>query len=99
MSCRHYFFLMQCNITASLLNSTITPQVNCLRYKNNHVSPTEIEDILQTHPAVYDCLVFGKQCPQVQELITAVVVKKTNYEVILKTLITIQRNDIGLIFK
>ena len=50
------------------------------RYRNNHVAPTEIEDILQTHPAVAECLVFGKVCPQVQELISAVVVKRVGYQ-------------------
>ena len=44
------------------------------RYQNNHVSPTEIEAILQTHPDVKESLVFGKKDPRVQELISAVVV-------------------------
>lgn len=45
-----------------------------IRYQNNHVSPTEIEAILQTHPDVKESLVFGKKDPRVQELISAVVV-------------------------
>ena len=32
-----------------------------IRYQNNHVSPTEIEAILQTHPDVKESLVFGKK--------------------------------------
>ena len=44
------------------------------RYNNNHVSPTEIEAILQTHPCVKESLVFGKKDPKVQELISAVIV-------------------------
>lgn len=44
------------------------------RYKNNHVSPTEIENILHEHPAVKDCFVFGKKCDDVQELVSAIVV-------------------------
>ncbi len=51
------------------------------RYKANHVSPTEIENILQEHPAVKACLVFGKKDPSVQELISAVVVPKANEKV------------------
>ena len=46
------------------------------RYQNNHVSPSEIEDVLQGHPDVKECLVFGKKDPTVQELISAVVVLK-----------------------
>ena len=52
-----------------------------IKYNNNHVSPTEIEDILQKHEAVQECLVFGKKEPRVQELITAVVVSKHNTKV------------------
>ena len=53
----------------------------CFRYQNNHVSPTEIESILQEHPDVRECLVFGKKDPMVQELISAVIVLKENKEV------------------
>ena len=52
-----------------------------IKYKNNHVSPTELESVLQKHEAVQECLVFGRKEPRVQELITAVVVKKPNFEV------------------
>ena len=52
-----------------------------IKYKNNHVSPTEIEDILQKHEAVQDCLVFGKKEPSVQELISAVVAVKPDAKV------------------
>ena len=44
------------------------------RYQNNHVSPSEIESVLQKHPDVMECLVFGKKDPKVQELISAVIV-------------------------
>ena len=50
-----------------------------IKYKNNHVAPTEIEDILQKHEAVQECLVFGKKDPQVQELISAVVIIGRSY--------------------
>ena len=52
-----------------------------IKYKNNHISPTEIEDILQKHEAVQDCLVFGKKEPSVMELISAVVTTKSNKKV------------------
>lgn len=45
------------------------------------MSPTEIEAIIQTHPDVVESLVFGKKCPEVQELISAVVVKKQSSKV------------------
>ena len=51
------------------------------RYQNNHVSPSEIEDVLQGHPDVKECLVFGKKDPTVQELISAVVVLKETKQV------------------
>jgi len=52
------------------------------RYQNNHVSPSEIENVLQQHPDVLDCLVYGKKDPTVQELISAVIVLKENAKVI-----------------
>ena len=52
-----------------------------IKFNNNHISPTEIEDILQKHADVQDCLVFGKKEPKVQELVTAVVCKKPNAKV------------------
>ena len=53
--------------------------IHIFRYCNNHVSPTELEEILQAHPAVKECLVFGIKEPSVQELITAVVVIKEGH--------------------
>ena len=38
------------------------------------MAPTQLEDILQTHPAVTERLVFGIKEPSVQELISAVIV-------------------------
>jgi len=57
-----------------------------IKYKNNHVAPTEIEDLLQSHPDIIECLVYGKKDPYVQELISAVVVKKKNSKVTEKEL-------------
>ena len=42
------------------------------------MSPTEVECVLQEHPDVRECLVFGKKDPMVQELISAVIVLKEN---------------------
>jgi acyl-CoA synthetase (AMP-forming)/AMP-acid ligase II len=49
-----------------------------IKYNNNHVSPTEIENLLQEHPALAESLVFGEKDPTVQELISAVIVLKEN---------------------
>ena len=57
-----------------------------IKYKNNHVAPTEIEDLLQQHSEVTECLVFGKKDPRVQEIISAVVVVKKNSKVTEKKL-------------
>jgi len=52
-----------------------------IKYCNNHTSPTELDDLLQEHPAVKESLVFGIKDPKVQELISAVVVLKDGYTV------------------
>jgi acyl-CoA synthetase (AMP-forming)/AMP-acid ligase II len=36
------------------------------RYMGFPVAPTELEGVLQTHPAVQECLVFGKRDDRVQ---------------------------------
>ena len=48
------------------------------RYCNNQISPTEIEEILQSHPEVIEALVFGIRDPNVQERVSAVVVLKNS---------------------
>ena len=53
-----------------------------LRYCNNHVAPTELEDILQTHPAIAESLVFGIKEPSVQELVSAVVVLRDDAKIV-----------------
>ena len=50
------------------------------------MSPSEIESVLQEHPAVKESLVFGKKDPKVQELISAVIVLNENAKVRYKTL-------------
>ena len=52
-----------------------------LRYKNNHISPTEIENIVQEHPNVAESQVFGKKDPNVQELVSIAIVPKENKQV------------------
>merc|ERR1711970_166588 len=47
-----------------------------IKYKNSHLYPMEIEDLIMKLPDVEDAAVFGKPEPSVQELVTAVVVKR-----------------------
>ena len=61
--------------------SLLNPPYFCFRYNNNHVSPTELEGILQRHPAIQESLVFGRPNPETQEQVTAVVVLKPGHEV------------------
>ena len=52
-----------------------------IKYKNFHLYPNELEEILMGHDAVEDAAVFGKPEASVQELVTALVVKKREAEV------------------
>ena len=52
-----------------------------IKYKNHHVYPLEIENVICTHPSVFEAAVFGRPDPNVQELVTAVVVVKPGMEV------------------
>ena len=52
-----------------------------IKYKNFHLYPNELEEILMGHDAVEDAAVFGKPEASVQELVTALVVKKRDTEV------------------
>lgn len=47
-----------------------------IKYKNSHLYPKELEDLIMKHQDVEDVAVFGKPEPTVQELVTAVVVRK-----------------------
>ncbi len=58
-------------------------KINC-RYENHHVSPTELEDLMQTHPAVKESMAFGREDPTVQQLICMIVVLKPDFEVRLR---------------
>jgi len=51
-----------------------------VKYKNNHVSPTELEDVLQKHSSVKESLVFGIENSEVQEIISAVIVLRPGHE-------------------
>ena len=42
------------------------------RHRNNHVSPSEIEAVLNGHPSVSDSAVFGVPHPEVMEVVCAV---------------------------
>jgi 4-coumarate--CoA ligase len=46
-----------------------------IKYKNCHLYPLEIENVITTHPDIIEAAVFGKPDPTVQELVTAAVVK------------------------
>ena len=46
-----------------------------IKYKNCHVYPLEIENIICSHPGIIEAGVFGKPDPLVQEYITAAVIK------------------------
>lgn len=52
-----------------------------VKYCNNIISPTEIEDLIQSHPNVLECLAFGIKNPSVQEELSAVVVLKDEGQV------------------
>ena len=46
-----------------------------IKYKNYHLYPLEIENVICKHPNVVEAGVFGQPEPKVQELVTAFVVK------------------------
>ena len=50
-----------------------------IKYKNCHLSPVEIEDIIIQHPGVLEVGVFGRSWNG-KELVTAVVAKKEGFE-------------------
>jgi len=52
-----------------------------IKYKNIHLYPNEIEELILNHPKVKDVAVFGKPEPSVQELVTALVVIKEGSDV------------------
>lgn len=46
-----------------------------IKYKNCHLHPRDVEEVIQKHPGVKEVAVFGRTDPVVQELVTAAVVK------------------------
>ncbi len=50
-----------------------------IKFEGHHLSPTEIEDVLQRHKAVNDCLVFGRSDKSGMELVTAVVARNKGF--------------------
>jgi len=52
-----------------------------IKYKNFHLYPNELEELLLSHEAVKDVAVFGKPEASVQELVTALVVKRNDSNV------------------
>ena len=49
-----------------------------IKYKNCHLYPLDIENVICKHPDVIEAAVFGLPEPTVQELVTAVVIKVPN---------------------
>lgn len=62
-------------------NSRLTPLSAFYRYDNKPIAPTELEDILQTHPAVKESLVFGITDFKVMELVSVVICLNPGYEI------------------
>jgi len=50
-------------------------------YKDNYISPTELEALASSHEAVADVMVFGYPDHLVQEIVTMVVVLAKGYDV------------------
>ena len=50
-------------------------QKELIKYKNCHLYPLEIENVICEHPEILEAGVFGKPDDTVQELVTAAVVK------------------------
>ncbi len=51
-------------------------QKELIKYKNCHLYPKELEDIIMRHPGVFEAGVFGKPDPMFQELVSAAVVRR-----------------------
>lgn len=52
-----------------------------IKYKNYHLYPNELEELILSHDAIEDAAVFGKPEASVQELVTALVVRREGFEV------------------
>ena len=59
-----------------------------IKYKNCHISPTEIEKVAMDHPDIIDIGVYGIQDEKVQEIVSAVIVKKENCQLSGKDVVT-----------
>ena len=65
-----------------------------IKYKNYHLYPLEIENIINSHPEVLEAAVFGKPDPTVQEYVTAAVVKNPNSPLTEKQIIELVANNV-----
>ena len=63
-----------------------------IKYKNVHMYPLEIENEIYKHPDVIDVGVFGRPEPTVQELVTALVVKKPHSKLTEKDIVALVEN-------
>ncbi len=62
----------------------------------NYVSALELEGVMQRHPAVQECLAFARPSSDLQDLVSMVVVLKTDHEASLKHNILCQHCCISL---
>ena len=65
-----------------------------IKYKNYHLYPLEIEQIICSHPDVIEAAVFGRPEPTVQELVTAVVIKTPNSKLSEQNLIDLVESEV-----
>ena len=52
-----------------------------IKYQNCHLYPGEIEEKALKHPDIVDIAVYGKPDPKVQELVSAIVVRRENSKI------------------
>ena len=69
-------------------------QKELIKYKNCHLYPLEIENVISQHPNVIESGVFGKPDDEVQELVTAAVVKVPGSKVTEKEIIELVNGQV-----
>ena len=65
-----------------------------IKYKNYHLYPLEIEQVICQHPEIIEVGVFGRPDPSVQEFVTALVVKTAGGQVTEKDIIDLVANNV-----
>ena len=69
-------------------------QKELIKYKNCHLYPLEIENVISQHPNVIESGVFGKPDDEVQELVSAAVVKVPGSKVTEKEIIELVNGQV-----